>query len=225
MLAIYDYETTSKNPKLTMLTQISCIMLDARSLEYITGGVFNSEVCPIFDDDEAIKAGYEPVQAEALKVTKKSKENLLLAPPVETVWPDFVNFLNRYNSGKGVWGKPIPGGYNITNFDAIITERMCQKFGNADSTGRQSIFHPIHSLDLMLDFYRFTENVKINNNNSLSLDSIREWLGMDKSGAHNSLMDVQDCCELIKRMTNKYRTFYGKTKFSGSLAEWQRPTL
>ncbi len=95
------------------------------------------------------------------------------------------------------------------------------------------MFHPIHNIDLMHDFWRITENIKINSNNSISLDSIRDYLGMSKDGAHDGLVDVKDCAELVIRFLKLYRKFNTgfncvacktpvKVKFEGALADYKR---
>lgn len=166
------------------------------------------------------------MEDDALQITHKTKEKLELAPTIDVVWSDFTAFLERYKKGKDNWSSPIPGGYNIVNYDSIIVNRLCLQYGPYDSKYcSQKIFHPIHTVDLMHDFWRWTYSDKINNNNSLSLDSIREWLGMSKDGAHDALNDVLDCAEIMKRFIDKYNTFYRKTKFAGALSSWQRPTV
>lgn len=74
----------------------------------------------------------------------------------------------------------------------------------------------------MHDIWRWTDSVKINDTNKISLDAVRDWLGMPKEGAHNSLNDVIDCAEILKRFLLKYREFYGQIKFAGALASWKR---
>lgn len=222
-------ETGSRNPHKTQLTQISAVVLDPRSLDIVPGGIFNTEVKPIFDDAKAVELNLDPVEQEALDLTHKTRDRLEKAPTVDVVWPDFVNFVTRYKRGGGKssnWDNPIAAGFNITNFDNVIVNRMCQKYGPFDEKySSQKIFHPIHSIDLLHDFFRWTDNSKINDNNSLSLDSIRKWLGMPMDGAHDALNDVLDCAEILKRFLMKYRFFFEKTKFAGAMAGWKRPDI
>ena len=227
-ICCFDMETTGKNPRKCQLTQLSAIIIEPRKLEIVDNGIFNSEIKPIFDNDAAIAAGYDPVEQEALDVTHKTREQLEKAPSIETVWSDFVNFIQKYKKGndKSNWANPIRAGFNIVNFDNIIVDRMCSKYGPYDEKyGSQKLFHPLHNFDLLHDFWRLTDNDKINNNNSLSLDSIRDWLGMDRTGSHDALNDVIDCSELLIRMMKKYRKVYQETQFEGALADWKRPKL
>lgn len=224
----FDIETGSKNPHKTQVTQISALVLEPRKLEIIDGGVFDSEVCPIFDEAKATELGVDPVEQEALNVTHKTQAQLETARNIEAVWKDFVEFVGRYKKSrdKSSWGNPVPAGFGIKNFDTHIINKLCQQYGPYDEKySSQKIFHPIHSFDLLDDIWRWTYDVKINNTNSISLDSVREWLGMSKEGAHNSLIDVIDCAELIKRFKMRYFDFYSKTKFQGALSGWKRPEI
>jgi DNA polymerase III epsilon subunit-like protein len=67
----FDFETGSRNPHKTQPTQLAAIALDGRTLQM--KGQFNSEIKPIFDDEKAIAAGFDPIQDEALKITKKTR--------------------------------------------------------------------------------------------------------------------------------------------------------
>jgi DNA polymerase III epsilon subunit-like protein len=59
---IFDFETTGKNPNKCQLTQISAVVLHGKKLTLQPGGVFDIEVRPEFDDEKAIKAGFDPVE-------------------------------------------------------------------------------------------------------------------------------------------------------------------
>ncbi len=150
----------------------------------------------------------------------------------------FEEHLKKYQTNRnGAWGAPIPVGFNIKNFDRFIVDRMCEKYGNYDKEwGNQNIFHPIHSVDLMDDFFRITENIKINSSHSVSFDNIRDWLGMSKEGSHDGKNDVLDSAELAVRFMKMYRKMNTgfecnccnnnlKIKFEGALAGWKRPVL
>jgi DNA polymerase III epsilon subunit-like protein len=71
---VFDWETGSRNPHKTQPTQIAAIALDGRNFK--VKGTFNSEIRPILDDEEAIAAGLDPLQDEALKITGKNREAL-----------------------------------------------------------------------------------------------------------------------------------------------------
>lgn len=210
----YDLETGSRNPYTTQITQIAALAMD-RNLQVL--GTFNSEVCPVFDPEQCKKLKLGLVEDEALKITKKTREQLEKAPQLKVVWESFVEFVSKYNIGNGAFDRPVPVGYNINNFDSIIINRMCVKFGPFDKDEqRPKLFHAINSWDVMQDTFRFTEsNTSIR---SMSLPSERERMGMSKDGAHDALCDVIDCSELFIRYIKLYRNIAQKTKFEGSCA-------
>lgn len=144
------------------------------------------------------------------------------------MWEDLKNFLSRYRKAgdKSSWAAPIPCGFNIKNFDRVIIDRLCKEYGPYDDKKyMQKLFHPLYELDLADDIWRWTDNVRINESNSKSLDSVRDWLGMSRSGSHDAMNDVIDTVEIMRRFILRYRDFYTKTKFAGALAGWQRPVL
>lgn len=212
---VLDFETGSKCPYRTQITQIAAIAIGGRNLQVL--GSFNSEVCPIFDDEKAIKSHLDPIQDEALQITHKTRAQLEQAPTIKSVWESFVKFVDKYSTGAGLWDKPIPVGQNITNFDMPIIYRMCQKYGPFDKDElRPKLFHPVIQYDIMYDTFRFTEsNVSVR---SLSLDSERERMGMSKDGAHNAFNDVVDCAELFIRYIKLYRNLAQKINFEKSCA-------
>lgn len=146
--------------------------------------------------------------------------------------------IKQYRSNRsGAWGAPIRIGFNNNNFDDTITDRYAEQFGFWDKVwGNQTIFHPVFSIDLIQEFWKLTENIKVNNTHSVSLDAMRTWLGMSKEGAHDGKNDVLDCAELavrFLRMQRKMHTGFEctkcqtplKIKFEGALANWKRPVL
>jgi DNA polymerase III epsilon subunit-like protein len=53
---------------------------------------------------------------------------------------------------------------------------------------------------------------------SLSLDNLRDYLGIDKTNAHDAIKDVKDCAEILIRFLRLHRTLSKKIKFKGSFA-------
>ena len=64
-----------------------------------------------------------------------------------------------------------------------------------------------------LIFYWFEGIDKIK---SYSLDSIRDYLGIDKSGAHDALKDVHDCANILIRFLKLHRNLSPKVNFEQS---------
>ena len=81
-IIVFDFETGSANPHTTQPTQIAAIAIHARKLQLQPGGTFNSEIRPIIDDDEAIKAGVAPLEDEALKITRKNRTDFVITKKI-----------------------------------------------------------------------------------------------------------------------------------------------
>ena len=169
-IIIFDFETGSRNPHRTQPTQLAALALDGRNLRL--KGTFNSEIRPILDDQKAIEAGLDPLEEEALKITRKNRDTLAKAPLLKTVWKKFVAFVEQHNWQGTPFFSPIPAGFNIINFDMVIIDRLCREFGPYDEkSNRQKLFHQIYKVDLMDNLFMWTEGdptIK-----SISMDSMR----------------------------------------------------
>lgn len=213
VIILLDFETGSRNPFRTQPTQLAALAIDGRKLEVLSS--FNSEICPILDDEKAKKVGLDPLENDALKITRKTREQLATAPQLKVVWDSFVEWVGKYNIGNGLWDKPVVAGFNIVNFDLPIIYRLCQKYGPFDKDElKPKLFHPINIIDIMTDVFRMTENNP--GIRSISLDSSREMLGMSKENAHDALCDVVDSAEIMIRFMKLYRGIASKVKFEGS---------
>ena len=190
--------------------------IDARTLKIYENNVFESLMKPL-DDEQAIAIGLEPITDEALEVNHKTREELSRAPDRLVVWKNFCDFVDSYNFKKNTWGAPISVGYNSDGFDFHIATRLCIDVGRFDeSTGRQTLFSPIFKKDLMQIIHDYTENSR--ELKSYSFDSIREWLGLSKAGAHDAKVDVLQGAKVFVRFMQLIRRVAQKTKFKGAMA-------
>lgn len=213
---VFDYETSGANPDNCQVTQVAAVAIDGRNLRL--KGEFNSEIRPLyFDDQEAIDNGWGPIEEGALKVTKKTREGLALAPTLESVWPKFVKFVEKYNWNKTSWFAPIPCGYNIINFDMPITKRLCQLYGPWDEKKcQQKLFNPIMKIDMMDNMFMWTEadpSIK-----SISMDNLRKRFGMSQENAHDALQDVKDTANILIKFLITHRAVYKKMKLDNCFA-------
>ena len=64
-----------------------------------------------------------------------------------------------------------------------------------------------------LMFYWFESNQDLK---SYTLDSVRDYFGISKTGAHDALKDVKDTAELIVRFMKLHRNLGQKIKFKDS---------
>lgn len=211
----YDFETGSRNPYKTQPIQVAAVAIDGRTLKIDEKNIFESLMRPV-PDENAIELGLDPLQNEALEVNKKTRYELEQAPEKRAVWEKFCDFVDSYNFKKDRWGAPISVGYNIVNFDNIITDRLNREIGRVDkASDRTTLFHPIWTLDLMHMIYNYTENGR--ELKSYSFDSIREWLGLSKDGAHDAKVDVIQGAKVFVRFLQLSRRVSQKTKFSGAM--------
>jgi DNA polymerase III epsilon subunit-like protein len=213
---VFDFETGSRNPRKTQPTQIAGLALDGRNLAL--KGTFNSEICPILDDEKAIAAGLDPIEDGALKVTGKNREDLAKAPSLKSVWSKFCKFVDQYNWKGEPFFAPIPVGYNIIGFDMPIINRLCQEFGPwDDKRGEQKLFSKVYKVDLMDNMFMWTEgdpSVK-----SISMDTLRERMGLSKENAHDALQDVKDTANIFIKMLKTHRAVYQNITLDKAFAD------
>jgi len=222
---VFDFETTGKNPHGCQLTQISALVLNGKKLTVEPGGVFDIEVKPEFDDEKAIKAGFDPVEQEALDVTRKTREQLEKAVAPKVAWKQFTDFVNKYNLKGSAYFAPIPVGYNIVNYDLPIVQRYCKLFGpSEDKSGRQKLMHQIYKVDMMDILFSWFEDE--DSVAKLNMDYLRGYFGFpqkSKDNAHNALYDVIDTANIFVRFMKYHRRHAGITKFEKSFAGIDMP--
>jgi DNA polymerase III epsilon subunit-like protein len=213
---IFDFETGSRNPHKTQPTQIAAIALDGRTLQM--KGQFNSEIKPIFDEDKARAAGFDPVEDEALKITKKTREQLELAPSLKSVWNKFTKFVDQYNWKGEPFFNPIPVGFNIIGFDMHIINRLCRDFGPWDKEReQQKLFSRVYKIDIMDSIFAWTESDP--SVRSISMDSLRERMGLSFDNAHDALQDVKDEANIFIKLMKTHRAVYQNMNFDKAFAD------
>lgn len=215
-IIVFDFECGSRNPHKTQPTQLAALAIDGRNFKL--KGTFNSEIRPILDDEKAIEAGLDPLQEEALKITRKTREGLAKAPTPKTVWKKFVTFVEQYNWQGTSFFAPIPAGFNIISFDMVIINRLCKEFGPYDEKREtQKLFHQIYKIDLMDNIFMWTEgdpSIK-----SISMDSLRDRMGISKDNAHDALQDVKDTANIMIKFMKTHRAVYRNLKLDKAFAD------
>ncbi len=214
-IIVFDFETGGRNPNTCQVTQVAAIAIDGRNFRL--KGEFNSEVWAETDDDKAIKKGLGPIEDGALKVTGKTRAGIAKAPKPKAVWKKFCAFVDKYNWKGTSFFAPIPAGYNILGYDMIIVDRLCKEYGPWDEQRqRQKLFHQIYKIDMMDNYYMWTEgdpSVK-----SRSMDAIRERTGMSTENAHDALQDVKDTANLMIKFMKTHRAGYRNLKLEKAVA-------
>lgn len=189
-ICVFDFETGGTNPKLCPILSIGAAILDQSSLKIIDE--FYSLVKP---DD------FNKIDKEALKINKLTIEELQLAVPEKIVWQDFVTFIKKYKKGSSVWNACIASGFNISGFDMIIIDRLCEKYGPYDQKeGRAKLFRPFPQLDLSQIIFSWFEAES--SPCKLNLSSIATHMGFSQEileNAHNALADVKITADILIR--------------------------
>ena len=215
-IMVFDFETGGRNPMRCHPTQLAAIALDGRNFRL--KGEFNSMMRPIIDDDKALAAGVDPLEEGALKVTGQTRAKLAKAPLPKGVWKKFCAFVNKYNWKGTPYFAPIPAGFNILGYDMHIVNRLCKEFGPwDDKRQQQKLFHQIYKIDVMDDVWLWTEgdpNVK-----SISMDSLRERMGLSSENAHDALQDVKDTANIFIKLQKSRRAVYRNMKFEKAFAD------
>lgn len=220
-ICVFDFETDGSDPKICSPVQIAAVIIDPIQLEIIPNSTFNINFKPevLEDNDNYI------YQTDILdfhsKVKACSKEEVMQQwkkyPKQQYSWELFVNYLDKYHtrtSKKSQFSAPIAAGYNIYRFDLPIIDRLSNKFGNLNKEGKTDIFFPRDVIDVMnLIFYWFENN---NDLKSYTLDTIRDYVGISKDGAHDALKDVMDTANILIRFMKLHRNLSHKIKFKNS---------
>lgn len=193
------------------------MVIHARKLEIQPGGVFESTMRCIVDDEKAVAAGFDPVEDGALEVTRKTKAEIAKGPLPKTVWKKFTQFVNKFNYKGTNWTAPIAAGYNINGYDMPIVNRYCEMYGPFDEKKKeQKLFNPIFTMDVMQHIYCWFENnadVK-----GYSMDYLREYFGMSKDNAHDALQDVKDTANILIKFLLMQRNLSKKIRFEKAFA-------
>jgi DNA polymerase III epsilon subunit-like protein len=213
---VFDFETGSRNPRKTQPTQIAALALDGRNFKL--KGTFNSEIRPVLDDEKAIEMGFDPLEDEALRITGKNREDLAKAPLPKTVWKKFCDFVNQHNWKGTQFFAPIPAGFNIIGFDMIIVDRLCKAYGPYDKERQQQkLFNKIYKVDMMDNMFMWTEgdpSIK-----SISMDSLRDRMGLSKENAHDALQDVKDTANIMIKFMKTHRAVYRNLTIDKAFAD------
>jgi DNA polymerase III epsilon subunit-like protein len=223
-ICVFDFETDGSDPNSCSPVQIASVMIDPLQLEIIEGSEFNIHFKPeVLEQSEDYEYTTDILDFHA-KVKGCKKEDVLEEwkkyPKQELSWKLFVNYLDKYHtrsSKKSQFSAPIAAGYNIYRFDLPIINRLSKKYGNTNKEGNTDIFYPRDVVDgLNLIFYWFEHNNDLKN---YTLDTIRDYLGIDKEGAHDALKDVRDTAAILIRFMKLHRNLGQKVKFKNSFSK------
>ena len=195
-IIVRDYETGSVKPKTAQILELSACVIDVRSLTLVPDATFNSLIAPASEED-MLKFGLDPLEDKALSKNNLSREKLKDAPSAKAVWQDYTNWTKKFRKGSNIWRYPHVAGFNSSGFDDIIDVQCCERYGpKLNARGDLPIYHPV-KFDILPIVHNMFPCVKLNDSNSMSMDSIREYFGIDTEHAHRALKDVLDCAFIM----------------------------
>jgi len=223
-ICVFDMETDGVNPDQCSPVQIAAVIVDPIKLEIVKDSEFNINLKPeLLENNISYKYEDSDVLDFHSKVRGCSKSSILESwgkyQSQEAGWKMFVSYLEMYHTKsngtkKSCFSAPIAAGFNINKFDLRIIERLSVKYNSLNKEGRSSLFYPRDVIDVMnLLFYWFEYNNELKN---YTLDNLRDYLGIDKTNAHDALKDVKDTANIMIRFLKLHRNLSNKVKFKGS---------
>jgi DNA polymerase III epsilon subunit-like protein len=220
-ICVFDFETDGSDPSVCSPVQIAAVMIDPLNLDIIEGSEFNINFKPeVLEGNDNYKYETDILDFHS-RVRGCSQDDILKSwyqyPKQAHSWKLFTSYLEKYHSRatkKSQFSAPIAAGYNIHRFDLHIIGRLSEKYGNLNKEKKTDIFYPRDTVDAMqLMFYWFEHNSDLK---SYSLDTVRDYLGISKEGAHDALKDVKDTAAIIVRFLKLHRNLGQKVKFKNS---------
>jgi DNA polymerase III epsilon subunit-like protein len=223
-ICVFDFETDGVDPCSCSPVQIAAVIVDPLSLDIVPDSEFNINFKPeTLEKDPDFVYTTDILDFHA-KVRGSSKDDILKEwksyPTQEQSWKMFTDYLNKYHSRsskKSQFSAPIAAGYNINRFDLKIINRLSNKYNNVNKENNSDIFYPRDVIDIMnLIFYWFENNADLKN---YTLDALREYFGIDKTGAHDAIKDVKDTASIMTRFLKLHRNLSRKIKFKNSFID------
>lgn len=231
-ICVFDFETDGSDPNTCSPVQLSAVMIDSNRLEIIKDSEFNVYLKP--DKIESCKGsidislyGDSDILEWHGKIKNISKEqvfeNWQNYPEQKHGWQQFLNYLENYHvvSGnkkqKNQFTAPKASGYNIIRFDMKIINRLSEKYGNLNKENNTNIFHPRDQIDIMNIVWLWLSDMP--EMKSLSLDNLRNYLGIDQTNAHDAIKDVQDCADILIRFLRLHKKLSQKIKFKNAFQQ------
>jgi DNA polymerase III epsilon subunit-like protein len=224
-ICVFDFETDGSDPLFCSPVQIAAVMVDPLQLSIIPDSEFNINFKPEVLENNPNHIYEGDILDFHAKVKGSSKEQVLAEwkeyPSQKQSWNLFTEYLSKYHcrsgSKKSQFTAPIAAGYNIHRFDLIIVDRLSKKYNNLNKENRSNIFYMRDVLDIMnIVFLWFENNQDLS---SYSLDSLREYLGISKDGAHDAIKDVKDSAEILIRFMKLHRKLSRKILFKDSFGK------
>ena len=212
---VFDFETDGKSPDTCNIVQIAAAPIDLRNLTILKDDIFCLDVRP----DEMVNADYYDKHEDTIKwhasIMGNTVEDVMdrwrLGYSESDAWEEFARFIKNFSKGSKWDSLPIPAGQNIRGYDLPICDRYAKKYKGLGFSKRDSF-------DLM-DFTRIWFMFDPRAPSSLSLDTLRDFFGIDKAGAHDARKDVLDCCHILLKFLGLHERIAPNIKWNPAATE------
>lgn len=220
-VCVYDFETDGNKPHVCEPVQLAACIISNTTLEIVD----DSEFCvnmkpPGVDDEDYFETHKDTIKWHAGNydcTPEEIHERWKGYPDQKEGWQHFMSYLKKYNKNqarKTKWDAPIRAGANIREFDNIIMDRLCERYGEVDKNGQQKIFYPRDVIDIKeIAFYWF-ENLP--EPSALNMDVLRPFFGIPSEGGHDALKDVRDEAWIVQKFMRLFRRQAPKIPFKGA---------
>lgn len=223
-ICVYDWETDGTNPHECNPVQLGAVIIDPRKLAYIEGAEFVSDMRPPDIDDAGYFAAHKETIEWHARTQKCSVVDVLdrwrAAPDQKQVWDTFTKWLSKYHTKQARQSKfsaPIRAGYNIEDFDDIITKRLALKYGDLEKSGAFKMFHPRDRIDMLRMVWWWFENQM--EPTSYTMDTMRQYLEMSSDRAHDALKDTHDEGDMLIQFLKTQRWLTEKLIVQGRIGK------
>lgn len=209
---VFDFETDSTSVEAANIVQVAAVPIDLRNLSILTSDIFCMDVKPAVIDDVGYFESHERTITWHAGIQKKTVDEVLnrwkAGYNERDAWEEFAGYIKNFSKG-GQWDqRPIPAGQNIRGYDLPICEKFSKKYRGL-SFSQRDVF------DLM-DFSRAWFMFTPDGPSSLSMDTLRDFFGLDKVGAHDAKKDVLDCAEILCKFLGLHERIAPKVKWNNS---------
>lgn len=221
---ILDFETDALDKNICSPIQIGAIAIDANKLEIIPNSEFYSWVQPddVNDSDYYIK--HKATLDWHCKNYNSSIDDFLVklknAPTEKIVFDNFTNYISKYHTkpnSQTIFSAPILAAYNGYNFDFPILDRLCKKYNKINKDGEQNLYFSRDTIDILkIVTLWFTP---IDEVKSFSMDSIRDYLGLSKAGAHDALVDIRQEAMILIKFLSLHKRLATQIPFKNAFAK------
>lgn len=223
-IIVFDFETTSIDPRIADPIQIAATVIDPYKLQIIEDSQFYSWCCPEnIDAPTYIKNNLNTLQFHCKnynismdELIKRIKE----APSEKLIFEKFIEYIKKYHNTQGaqsIFTAPILSGFNVFNYDFIIFDRLCSKYKYLDKNNKQNIYSERDSMDIMkiaILWLNYIPDIR-----SYSMDSLRKYFNMDTGQAHDALFDVKQEAQILLKFLTLHKSLAKNIVFKNCFAK------